>query len=95
MEVFVLIIWLMRGEIYEETSIPGLGAEECVTQLFNIQADRGVVRTVEVGRGRTRIVENGHCIGSKGTALPRTLVDPVRPCAHLSCGWDLPNRRRV
>ena len=58
---FTLIIWLMIGWRYEEAQlVEPMGAEQCLEQLFAIQADRTPAK--------------GECMGSDGRLrLPRTI----------------------
>ena len=58
---FTLIIWFMIGWRYEEAQlVEPMGAEQCLEQLFAIQADRTHAK--------------GECMGSDGRlSLPRTI----------------------
>ena len=82
MEPFTLIIWLMRGEVFEETRVENLGRGECVELSMQIGGDRGKAR--------------GQCISANGRDILE--IKPPLLCAPGggSCAWPLlPGRKRV
>ena len=80
MEPFTLIIWIWMGQRFEETRIPNLGREECVTRQLEIEGDRA--RPV-----------HAMCRGHAGYICHENQPDPV--CAPRRLRMATTGERRV
>ena len=87
METFTLIVWLYIGLRYDEVRIEGVDLATCEERLNMIERSHYLAFQQKAGG---RMEAKGQCMDANG-------VTPAKPTTRecASCGWDLPNRRRI